>query len=119
VLLLVEFLEVEQRVLVLRIHADDFVEGLERPIDEAAALEVEPEAQQDVGVLDGRQLRPLQQRLVNLDGAGDLAALAVDVAEDEMDLERVAVDARRLAQFLDRQVDLIRDQEIQPEHVVV
>ena len=54
-----------------------FVERLERAIDEAAALEVEAEAQQDVGVLDLGQLRPLQQRLVHLDGARDLAALAM------------------------------------------
>ena len=36
-----------------------------------------------------------------------------------MNLERVAVDARRLAQLLDRQVDLVGDQEVQPQHVVM
>ena len=119
VLLLVQLLQVEQRVLVRRIHADHFVERFERAIDEAAALEVEAEAQQDVGVLDLGELRALQQRLVHLDGARDLAALAMHVAEDQVDLERVAVDARRLAQLLDRQVDLVRDQEVQAEHVVM
>ena len=119
VLLLVQLLQVEQRVLVRRIHADDFIERFERAIDEAAALEVESEAQQDVGVLDLGQLRALQLRLVHLDGARDLAALAMHVAEDQVNLERVAVDARRLAQLLDRQVDLVGDEEIQAEHVVM
>jgi hypothetical protein len=32
--------------------------------------------------------------------------------------ERVAVEAGRLAQFLDREIDLVGDQEIQPEDVV-
>ena len=118
-LLLVQLLQVEQRVLVLRVEPQHFVERLERAIDEAAALEVESEAQQDVGVLGARELRPLQQRLMNLDGARDLAALAVDVAEDQVDLERIAIDARRLAQLLDRDVDLVGDEEVQPEDVVV
>ena len=119
VLLLVQLLQVEQRVLVRRIHADHFVERFERAIDEAAALEVEAEAQQDVGVLDLGQLGALQLRLVHLDGARDLAALAMHVAEDQVNLERVAVDARRLAQLLDRQVDLVGDEEIQAQHVVM
>jgi hypothetical protein len=58
-LLLVQLLQVEQRVLVRRIHADHFIERFEGPIDEAAALEVEAEAQQDVGVLDLGQLGAL------------------------------------------------------------
>ena len=70
-------------------------------------------------MLDLGQLRPLQQRLVHLDGARHLAALAMDVAENQVDLEGVAVDARRLAQLLDRQIDLVRDQEVQAEHVVM
>jgi hypothetical protein len=58
-LLLVQLLQVEERVLVCRIHADHFIERFEGAIDEAAALEVESEAQQDVGVLDLGQLGPL------------------------------------------------------------
>ena len=118
-LFFVQLLQVEQRVLVRRIHPDHFVERLERAIDEAAALEVEAEAQQDVGVLDLGELGPLQQRLVHLDGARHLAALAMHVAENQVDLERVAVDARRLAQLLDREIDLVRHQEVQAEHVVM
>ena len=106
-LLFVQLLQVEQGVLVLRIEPQHFVERFERAIDEPAALEVEAQAQQDVGVLDARELRPLQQRLVNLDRARHLAALAIDVAENQMNLERVGVDARRLAQLLDRDIDLI------------
>ena len=48
----------------------------------------------------------------------DLALLAVEVAEDQLDLERVGVDAGGLAQLLDRQIDLVGDQEVQAEHVV-
>ena len=62
VLLLVQLLQVDQRVLVLRIEPQHFVERLERAIDEAAALVVEAEAEQHVGVLELAQLRPLQQR---------------------------------------------------------
>ena len=51
-LLFVQLLQVEQRVLVLRIEPQHLVERLERAIDEPAALEVEAEAQQHVGVLD-------------------------------------------------------------------
>ena len=118
-LLFVQLLQVEQRVLILRIEPQHLVERFERAIDEAAALEVEAEAQQHVGVLDARQLGPLQQRLVNLNGARDLAALAIDVAENQVNLERVGVDARGLAQLLDGDVDLVGDEEVQPEHVVM
>ena len=118
-LLFVQLLQVEQRVLILRVEAQHLVERFERAIDEAAALEIEAEAEQHIGVLGSGQLRPLQQGLVNLDGARDLAALAVDVAEDQVNLERVGIDPRRLAQLFDGDVDLIRDQEVQPEHVVM
>ena len=66
VLFLVELLEIDERVLVLGIEPQHLVEGLERAIDEPAALVVEAEAQQRVGVLELGQLRPLQQRLVDL-----------------------------------------------------
>ena len=62
---------------------------------------------------------PLQQRLMHLDGARHLAALAVDVAENQVNLERVGVDARGLAQLLDGDVDLVGDEEVEPEHVVM
>ena len=89
-LFLVQLLEVRQRVLVFRIEAKDFSERLESPIDESAALVVESEAEQDVGVLELPQVRSLQQRLVFLDGAADLSLFAVEVAQNQVDLERVA-----------------------------
>ena len=56
---------------------------------------------------------------MDLDRARHLAALAVDVAENQVNLERVGVDARRLAQLLDREVDLVGDEEVEAEHVVM
>ncbi len=119
VLLLVDLLEVEQGIGIGRIEPPDFLERLDRPVDEPAALEVEPEAEHHVGVLEPGELLTLQQRLVHLDRPRHLTALAVDVAEDQVDLERVGVDPGRLAELLDRQVDLVGDQEVQAEHVVV
>ena len=52
VLFFVQLLQVDERVLVLRIEPQHFVERLERAIDEAAALVVEAEAEQHVGVLE-------------------------------------------------------------------
>jgi hypothetical protein len=119
VLFLVQLLEVEERVLILRGQPKDFLERLEGPIDEAAALVIQAETQQYVTVLEPRQLRPLEQGLVHLDGARHLTALAVHVAQDHVDLERVGVDAGGAAQLLDRQVDLVRDQEVQAQHVML
>ena len=65
-----------------------------------------------------RQVGPLQQRLVDVDGAADLSLLPVQVAEDHLDLERVGVGAGGLRQLVDRLVDLVVDQEVQAEHVV-
>ena len=53
-------------------------------------LVVEPEAEQHVRVLEFPQVRPLQEALVFLDGASDLTLLAIQVAENEMNLERIA-----------------------------
>ena len=96
VLFFVQLLEVRQRVPVLRIEPQHFRERLERAIDEAAAPVVEAEAEQHVRVLQLAQVGTLQQRLVLLDGAADLALLAVQVAEDQVDLERIAGAVRRL-----------------------
>ena len=43
-LVFVQLLQVDQRVAVLRVEHQDFLEGLERPIHEAAMPEVEPQA---------------------------------------------------------------------------
>ena len=95
VLILVELLELRQRVLVGRVEPQHFLERLDGAIDEAAAPVVEAEAEQHVGVLEAAQARPLQQVLVDLDGAADLSLLAIQVAEDHVDLERVGGEAPR------------------------
>jgi hypothetical protein len=118
VLLLVQLLQIEQRVLVVRIELQHFVERLERPFDEPAALVIGAETQQHVGVFELAQARPLEQGLVDGDRLADLALLAIQVAEDHVNLERVGVEAGRTAQFFDRHVDLIGDEEIEPEDVV-
>ena len=80
--------------------------------------EVEAQAEQHVGVLERRQVGALQQRLVHVDRAADLPLLPVQVAENHLDLERVGVGAGRLGQLVDRLIDLVVDQEVEPEHVV-
>ena len=117
-LLLVQLLEVDEGVLVLRIEAEDLVERLERPIDESAALVVEAEAEQHVGVLEPREPRALQQALVNGDRLADLALLAIQVAEDHVHFECVVLEAGGAAQFFDRLIDLVGDEEVQAEDVV-
>ena len=71
------------------------VERRDRAIDEAAAPVVEPEAEQHVGVLDAVEPRPLQQRLMLLNRAADLSLLAIQVAEDEPQLERLGIERAR------------------------
>ena len=95
-LFFVQLLEVRERVLVLGIEPQDFGERLERAVDEAAALVVEPEAEQHVRVFQLAEIRALQQRLMLLDRAPDLTLLAIQVAEDQVDLERVAGAVRGL-----------------------
>jgi hypothetical protein len=117
-LLAIQFLELHQRVTILRVEAEHFLECLVRAIDEAAAAEVEAQAEQDVRVLQRLQPRPLQQALVNIDGAADLALLAVQVAEDQVDFERVLIELRRARQLVDRQIDLVRDDQVEPDDEV-
>ncbi len=88
-----------------------FAERLERPVDEPALLVVEAQAEQDVGVLELAQIRALQQLLVLLDGAADLALLAIEVAEDQMDLERIAGGSRGPRQLVDGRIGLIGRRE--------
>ena len=118
VLVLVQLLQLQQRVLVARIEPQHLAEGLVRAVDEPAAREVEPEAEQGIGVFELADARPLQDLLVDLDGASDLALLAIQVAEDHVDLDGILVDAGRLAQLLDRVIELVGDQEVQALDVV-
>ena len=118
VLIFVELLDVQQRVLVVRIDPDDLVERFERAIDEPAALEVEAEAEQDVRLLEARQARALQQALMDIDGARDLSLLAVQAAEQQVNFERVAETFGGLVQLVDREIDLVGDEKIQADDVV-
>ena len=117
-LLLVDLLQVQQGVLVAGIEPHHLGERLEGAVDEAAALVVEPEAQLDVRLLHRAELRALQQPLVQPDRLAHLSALAVEIAQDQIDLERRRVESHRPCQLLDGQVDLVGNQEVQPEDVV-
>src|SRR3990170_4803833 len=64
------------------------------------------------------QARALQQRLVLLDGAADLTLLAIQIAENQSNLERIAGDVGGAAQLLDGTIDLVRNEEIESQHVV-
>jgi len=81
-------------------------------------LVVESEAEQHVGVFELPEVRALEQVLVFLDRTPDLPLLPIEVAEDEMYLERIPGGFGRGAQFLNRWIDLVGDQEIEAEHVV-
>ena len=52
VLVLVELLQVDERVPVFRVEPDHLLERLERAVHEPAVPEIEPEAEQDIGVFD-------------------------------------------------------------------
>ena len=118
VLVLVELLQVRERVAVLGIELEHFVERFDGAIDEAAAAIVEGEAEEDVRVLQPAQLGPLEQILMRLDRTADLSLLAIQVAEDQVDLQRIARRFRRLGQLFDRLVDLAGDEKVEAQHVV-
>ena len=118
VLVFLQLFEVDERRLVVRIELQHVGERRDRAIDESAAPIVEPEAQQHVGVLEPVQPRTLEQRLMFLDRAADLALLAVQVAEHEPQLERARIEPRGFLEFFDRQVDLTGDEIVQPEDEV-
>src|SRR4029453_8731281 len=96
-----------------RIETKDFLERFVRPIDESAAPVIEPETKQDVCVLERLQARALQQRLVDIDGPSDLTLFPIQVAEDEVDLQRVLIQPRRARQLGDRPVDLVGNEKME------
>ena len=118
VLLLVQLLELHQRVPVLGIEPQHFLERLVRAVDETAAAKVQAEAQQDVGVLERLEVLALQQALVDVDGAAHLALLAIEVAQHEMDLEGVLVEPRGTRQLVDGLIDLVGDDQVEPDDEV-
>ena len=117
-LIFVELLQVHERVAILRIQPHDFLKGLERPVDEAAMLVVETQAEQDVGVFDRPEVGPLQQPLMNRDRSPDLSFLAIQVAENHLDLERVGLGAGGACQFIDGLIDLVVNEAVETQHVV-
>ena len=52
------------------------------------------------------------------DGPRDLALLTVQVAEDHLNFEGVGIGAGGGGKLLDRLIDLMLGEEIQPEHIV-
>src|SRR5918995_6718468 len=117
-LIFVELFDVEQRVLIVRIEANDLVERFKRPIDESTALEVEAEAQQDMRLLEARDPRALQQALMNVDRARHLPLFAIEAPKQQMNLERVAEALGGFAELLDREIDLVGHEKIQSDDVV-
>src|SRR6185369_15630890 len=111
-------LQVEERIAVGGVESEHFVEGVERTIDEAAALVVEPEAEQNVRLLQPAEVRAMQQLLMDGDGFADLALLAVQVPENHVHFERVGVEAGGASQLFDGEIDLVGDEEVQPEDVM-
>jgi hypothetical protein len=79
---------------------------------------VEPEAEKHIRVLQFAEMGALEQALMLLNRAANLSLFAVQIAQDQMDLERVACRFRGGAQLLDGLVDLIRDEEVEPQHVM-
>ena len=116
-LILVQLLQVHERVAVPGVEVHDFLERLQRAVDEPAVPVIEPQAEQDVGVLERREV-PRQQRLVQGDGTAHLALLAVQVAENHLNLERVRAGARGLRELVDGLVHLVVHEEVQAEHVM-
>ena len=119
VLLFVQLLEVDQRVLVLGIEPQHLVERLERAIDEAAALVVEAR-----GRAARRRARACAAR------GRCSSAWCTWMARPTWPFSRYRLprirwissaspaSLRGLRQLLDRQIDLVGDEEVQAEHVV-
>ena len=117
-LVFLQLLEVDERGFVVGIELQHVGERRDRAIDESAAAVVEAEAEQHVRVLDAVEPRPLQQRLVFLNRAADLALLAVQVAEHQPQLERARIEPRRLLEFFDGEIDLAGDEVVEAEDEV-
>ena len=89
-----------------------------RAIDEAAASEIQAQAQKDVGVLERLEVLALQKPLMDVDGAPDLTLLAIEIAEDQVDLECIFIQPRRARQLVDGLIDLIGDHQVESDDEV-
>ena len=92
-LVLVQLLQVDERVAVLRIELHDLLERLERAVDEPAVAEVEARGRAARRRARAGSGRAAAAATGARDRAADLSLLAVQVAEDHLDLERVGVGA--------------------------
>jgi hypothetical protein len=114
----VQFLEVEQGVLVVRIEPEHFGERVERAVHETAAAVVEAQAQQHVGVLEAPELWALEQGLMLLDRAAHLPLLAQKIAEHHPHLQRVGLELHGVLQAVDGEIQLAGHEEVQGLQVV-
>ena len=83
-----------------------------------AMAEIEPEAEQHVRVFELGQIGALQQRLMDIDRTSHLAFMPVEIADDHLDFERIGAAAGGVRELVDRLIELVLRQEVQPEHVV-
>src|SRR5687767_13249231 len=66
-------------------------------------------------MFQGAQTGPLQQTLMFLNRATDLALLAVQIAQHQPDFERGRVNLRSLLELIDREIDLLRHEMVETE----
>src|SRR5215210_5322353 len=79
---------------------------------------IKAEAEEHVRLFQLAKVGTLQQVLMFLDCPANLPLLSIQIAEDQVNLERIARRFGGGAQLLDCRIDLIRDEEIEAEHVV-
>ena len=60
----------------------------------------------------------LAEGRVLANGAADLAFLAVQIAQDQVDFKRIARAFGGLRELVDRLIDLVGDEEVEPQHVM-
>ena len=115
---LVDFDEIRQRVGVFGVELDHLLEGIRGTVAKASALEVHPQAEQRVGTLVSGEPGAMENALVNLDSALELPLLSKQVAEDEIDLDRLGILARGDGELGDGTVYLTGGEKVQAENVV-
>src|SRR5262249_55543028 len=81
VLVFLQLLEVDERGFVVGVEFEHIRERRDGAIDETAAAIIQSKTKQDVCVLDSIQPRTLQERLMFMNRAANLALLPIQVAE--------------------------------------
>ena len=87
-----------------------FLEAEAGAVEETGALVVAREGGHGGGFLVGRQAAAVEDAAVDPEGPIDLADVAVEVAEQDVDLDGIAVVAHDLAQVPDRPVRMPGDE---------